>query len=243
MNFVQKTSEHSNRILRDIPKIAKIIDALDEPYDIAARLEWETACRVGAVMKLNFAVNLSEPQNTNICRGINDGLLNRSEFINSQDDFWKDTNGYCFVKLKEKRGHVLERVITEELYQWLHEWKAERIFMIRQMMEKHYNEREKLRFKLQLNTRMFPYSLNTYNTMLHRAAFKNGITKFSSHWFRGTRITYLLQKGINMRNIQMLVGHKNISTTERYAQPDVNSTEELDKYLEITKDSLKMEKA
>jgi len=233
MSFVQKTSEQSNRVVRDVSKIRKILDLLEEPYDLMGEIEWQTGCRYGALAKLKFGINLLDPRNGDIVRGIKDKILNIQNFSSTEDDFWKREDGFCMIKLKEKRGHILERLLTPETFQDLLDWKEQRFIQIRKIMHQYYNEKKKLRFKWDLNTKVFPCSLNTYDTMLHKASYSVGIQKFSSHFFRGTRATLLHEMGMSPKRIQILLGHKSPSTTMRYISPDTTSKEELQKYLDI----------
>ncbi|MCP4131094.1 MAG: tyrosine-type recombinase/integrase [bacterium] len=62
-------------------------------------------------------------------------------------------------------------------------------------------------------------SSNWIRKMLHQAAKDSSIEKkVTPHGIRHTFATHLLQRGMDIRYIQMLLGHDDISTTEIYTQ-------------------------
>jgi integrase/recombinase XerD len=60
------------------------------------------------------------------------------------------------------------------------------------------------------------FSANTLTQYFHKLYKDAGISGASSHSGRRTFITNLANKGINVRVLMQLAGHKNISTTQRY---------------------------
>lgn len=63
------------------------------------------------------------------------------------------------------------------------------------------------------------YSDRSVQQIIKRAAANAGIKKnISSHSMRHSCFTQLLRNGVDIRSIQKLAGHKNISTTARYLQ-------------------------
>jgi len=60
------------------------------------------------------------------------------------------------------------------------------------------------------------FSANTLTQYFHQLYKDAGIDGGSSHSGRRTFITNLANKGINVRILMQLAGHKNISTTQRY---------------------------
>lgn len=62
-----------------------------------------------------------------------------------------------------------------------------------------------------------PYSSSSINKIIKRNARKLGISKtISAHTFRHCFATHMLEKGVNLKIIQQLMGHTSIKTTSRY---------------------------
>lgn len=67
-----------------------------------------------------------------------------------------------------------------------------------------------------LNSRGKPLTRQGFNFILKKQAALVGITEISPHIFRHSIATHMLNNGGDLRMIQMLLGHANISTTEVY---------------------------
>jgi site-specific recombinase XerD len=62
-----------------------------------------------------------------------------------------------------------------------------------------------------------PYSASSLNKIIKRNAEKLGITKtISAHTLRHCFATHMLEKGVNLKIIQQLMGHNSLKTTSRY---------------------------
>ena len=70
-------------------------------------------------------------------------------------------------------------------------------------------------FETQLNTR---FNTNALTQLLKGLYERVGIVGASSHSMRRTYITKLSTSGVSVRVIAELVGHKNISTTQKYIE-------------------------
>lgn len=72
-------------------------------------------------------------------------------------------------------------------------------------------------------------------TIIKQAALRAGIDKsISPHTFRHSFATHLLQGGANIRQVQELLGHENILTTEIYTHLDCKQMgEKMEKYMDL----------
>ncbi|WOO87394.1 tyrosine recombinase [Mollicutes bacterium LVI A0039] len=82
-----------------------------------------------------------------------------------------------------------------------------------------------------LNNQGKPLSRQGFNFVLKKHAANVGITEISPHIFRHSIATHMLNSGGDLRMIQMLLGHANISTTEVYTH--VSKQKILEEYAEL----------
>jgi integrase/recombinase XerD len=61
-----------------------------------------------------------------------------------------------------------------------------------------------------------PYCRFSFYRLINKMAKKAGLPKISPHQLRHSFATHLLEGGANLRSVQMMLGHSNLSTTERY---------------------------
>jgi len=62
-----------------------------------------------------------------------------------------------------------------------------------------------------------PYSVRTIQQIFYQAALRAGIKKNGScHTLRHSFATHLMEKGVNVKSIQQMLGHKNVETTMIY---------------------------
>jgi len=83
-----------------------------------------------------------------------------------------------------------------------------------------------LRF-LKSDDHLFPWSTRTINRVVKRLAKKAGIDKnVSPHTLRHTAATRMLKKGVNIRAVQKILGHKSLTTTQRYTHLTIDDLKE-----------------
>ena len=69
-----------------------------------------------------------------------------------------------------------------------------------------------------------PVSTQSVDQFFRKAFDWNGITGASTHSFRRSRLTHLLQKGWNLREIMDISGHKNLVSLQQYLDSDKKET-------------------
>lgn len=70
---------------------------------------------------------------------------------------------------------------------------------------------------------LFNITSSSVSDCLVRIKKRLNLEKFHAHMFRHTFATYMLRKGCDLKTLQMILGHSNLSTTERYLHCDVNN--------------------
>ena len=127
------------------------------------------------------------------------GGLRVSEAAKASEKNLNDKQGALLV---ERKGGKMEWVILPEP-----------VFLFLKSIIKEY-EQTYMRTSKGLNSR------TVYN-WVNRRGLKTLQKKISPHSLRHSFATHLLRSGANLRSIQELLGHKNISTTEKYTHLDL----------------------
>jgi len=74
---------------------------------------------------------------------------------------------------------------------------------------------------------IFPWSRRTINRIVKRIAEKAGIEKrVTPHTLRHTAATRMLKRGMNIRAVQKVLGHKSLTTTQRYTHLTIEDLKE-----------------
>ena len=76
-----------------------------------------------------------------------------------------------------------------------------------------------------------PVSTQSVDQFFRKAFDWNGITGASTHSFRRSRLTHLLRKGWNLREIMDISGHKNLVSLQQYLDSD--KKESFEKYRQM----------
>lgn len=110
---------------------------------------------------------------------------------------------------------------------------------VRSALTDYLNERREKDEQFDMNSPLFKSQKNFRFTsqtlsMLFRQIYdKVGLSNCSSHSGRRTFATALLQNGVNIKNVQTLLGHANISTTSIYIQTNPKMLGDISKNLKI----------
>ncbi|MCP4546312.1 MAG: tyrosine-type recombinase/integrase [bacterium] len=72
----------------------------------------------------------------------------------------------------------------------------------------------------------WPRSVTRLNGSIRRAYKKAGLRKFGWHIFRHTFASHLVMRGVGLRQIQELMGHKTLEMTMRYAHLSQNALDD-----------------
>ncbi len=138
----------------------------------------------------------------------------------------------CGLRVSELTELRSSHIFKEEGFiQVLGKGRKERIVPISEKALQEIANYEKFRYELDVKRGFEDYVfLNRFGKKLSRIMVFNvvkrycneaGITKeVSPHTFRHTFATHLLEGGANLRAIQMMLGHEQISTTEIYTKVD-----------------------
>ena len=142
--------------------------------------------------------------------------LRVSELINVQLTDMHIDERYMIVRGKGNKQRIVP--LSEESIKQINLWFIDRNLMTIKP------EYENILF---LNRRGAKLTRVMILTIVKQLAQKAGIKKtISPHTFRHSFATHLLQGGANLRVIQMLLGHENLTTTEIYTHIDMQHLKE-----------------
>ena len=125
------------------------------------------------------------------------------------------------TKTKETRQVPIHPRVMDDLNQWIKtKGLKEDDFVF-------YTESKNTKFK----TGEKPVSTQSVDQFFRKAFDWNGITGASTHSFRRSRLTHLLRKGWNLREIMDISGHKNLVSLQQYLDSD--KKESFEKYRQM----------
>lgn len=98
--------------------------------------------------------------------------------------------------------------------------KQREVFMppqLLQLLEEYYRQYRPLHFLFEGHRKGSRYSERTVEVVVKQTALKAGIKKnISPHVLRHSFATHMLEKGVNLKRLQMLMGHNSLQTTSVY---------------------------
>ena len=122
------------------------------------------------------------------------------------------------TKTKETRQVPIHPRVMDDLNQWIKtKGLKEDDFVF-------YTESKNTKFRAGEK----PVSTQSVDQFFRKAFDWNGITGASTHSFRRSRLTHLLRKGWNLREIMDISGHKNLVSLQQYLDSD--KKESFEKY-------------
>lgn len=132
--------------------------------------------------------------------------------------------------------------IEEKIIRIYGKGSKERIVYFNDICQKNLKNYEKIRVlflkkdnpkEFFLNSQGKAMSRQGFNKIIKQKALDFGIIGMSPHKLRHSLATHLLENGADLRTIQIILGHEDISTTEIYTHVDNSSLKkEYDKYME-----------
>ena len=128
------------------------------------------------------------------------------------------------TKTKETRQVPIHPRVMEDLNQWIKtKGLKEDDFVF-------YTESKNTKFRAGEK----PVSTQSVDQFFRKAFDWNGIDGASTHSFRRSRLTHLLKKGWNLREIMDISGHKNLVSLQQYLDSD--KKESFEKYRQMFDD-------
>ena len=111
-------------------------------------------------------------------------------------------------KTKSRRGRVVP--LTAEAVQWLREYLTK--------VRPGWSKREPTERRLFLNNRSEPMSREVVRQSILRLCKQASLSRLSPHALRHAAATHMLAAGADIRHVQVLLGHKDLVTTQRYTR-------------------------
>lgn len=125
------------------------------------------------------------------------------------------------TKTKETRQVPIHPRVMDDLNQWIKTKELKEDDFV------FYTESKNTKFRAGEK----PVSTQSVDQFFRKAFDWNGITGASTHSFRRSRLTHLLRKGWNLREIMDISGHKNLVSLQQYLDSD--KKESFEKYRQM----------
>ncbi|AKA61525.1 integrase/recombinase [Bacillus phage Stahl] len=156
-----------------------------------------------------------------IVRVLFDGGLRVSELVNAKwSDLDNDFGRYILTVLGKGKGGMSKRrtvLISEKTYERLMEMKEGRTWNSEYILESNRTKK--------------PLSTRRINQILDNLASRTGIENLSSHIFRKTRATELIESGLEISFVSEMLGHSDVSVTYRnYVDSERKLHDKLEKF-------------
>lgn len=174
---------------------------------------------VEEIDRLEAAIDLSTPEghrNRAIIEMLYGSGLRVSELVNLKLSNMYRAEGYMLIEGKGSKQRYVP--ISDEAEKWFQFWMEDRSHLKIEVGQEDYAF---------LNRRGHQLTRVMIFTILKTLAAKAGIEKtLSPHTLRHSFATHLLQNGADLRVIQTLLGHEDITTTEIYTHLDLTDLRE-----------------
>ncbi len=210
--------------INEMDKLVNIINT-ENPSGVRDRtiieMLYSTGARVSELESIKISDLNFDKQEVRI---FGKGRKNRVVFLNSRTVFWLDQ----YLKVREKliiKKSKKEKIINKKnsLNNGIKNFSKNEINFFNNN-EKSINNKSFINNKNNIdNENLF---INKFGSKLSQRSLRNIVKKYikaagigkniSPHKIRHTFATHLLQQGAGIREIQMLLGHENISTTQIY---------------------------
>lgn len=136
------------------------------------------------------------------------GGLRVGEIVGINMDDIRQSNGAHFISVHGKGGKERQIYISEECFQAIEEYK--------EIRESTYKPKEIYKNALFISRVHCRMSEDAVQLLVRNTCRKAGIKRVSPHKLRHSAATFMMQHGVDVRTVQEVLGHANLSTTQIY---------------------------